>query len=146
MFALQYGFREYRSCETQLIQLVEDLVRTRTTGRQTARILLDFNKAFQKVNRHKLLYKLQVHGVQGKALRWTESILVGRSQNVVLDCESSNELQDSSGVPQGSVMGPILFLLYKTNLPDSLQSEVRLFADDAAVYMTVQGQDDSAKL
>ena len=59
---------------------------------------------------------------------------------------SSDELQVLSGVPQGLVLGPILFLLYINDLPDSLQSQVRLFADDTAVYLTVKGQDDNRKL
>ena len=109
-------------------------------------ILLDFSKAFDKVNHLKLLYKLQLHGVQGKTLRWIESYLIGRSQTVVLNGNNSDELPVSSGVPQGSVLGPILLLLYINNLPDSLQSQVRLFADDTAVYLTVEGQADSKKL
>ena len=89
-------------------------------------------------------HKVQVHGVQGKALRWIESFQVGRSQTLVLDGESSDELPVSSGVPQRSVLGSTLFLLYINDLPDSLQSRVRLFADGTAVYLTVQ--EDAAKL
>ena len=66
-------------------------------------------------------------------LGWIESFLVGRSQTVVLDGESSDELPVLSGVPQGSVLGPILFLLYINDLPENVQSQVRLFADDTAV-------------
>ena len=139
----QHGFREKRSCETQLIQLVEDLARGMTSGKQSDLILLDFSKAFDKVNHLKLLYKLQIYGVQGKTLRWIESFLIGRTQCVVLDGDSSTELPVSSGVPQGSVLGPILFLLYINDLPDNIQSNVRLFADDTAVYLTVQGQEDA---
>ena len=107
---------------------------------------MEVDKAFDKINHLKLLYKLQTHGVQGKTLRWIESFLVGRSQTVVLNRNSSDKLQVSSGVPQGSVLGHILFLLYINDLPDSLQSQVCLFADDTAVYLTVQGQTDSKKL
>ena len=71
---------------------------------------------------------------------------MGRSQTVVLNRNSSDELQVLSGVPQGSVLGPILFLLYINDLPDSLQSQVRLFADETAVHLTVKGQDDNQKL
>ena len=71
---------------------------------------------------------------------------MGRSQTAVLNGNSSDELQVSSGVPQGSVLGPILFLLYINDLPESLQSQVCLFADDTAVYLTVQWHADSKKL
>ena len=112
LYDLQHGFREKRSCETQLIQLVEDLARGMTSGKQSDLILLDFSKAFDKVSHLKLLYKLQMHGVQGKTLGWIESFLIGRTQCVVFDGDSSAEFPVSSGVPQGSVLGPILFLLY----------------------------------
>ena len=146
LYDLQHGFRERRSCETQLLQLIDDLARNMTEGKQTDLILLDFSKAFDKVNHLKLLYKLQVHGVQGRTLGWIESFLLGRSQTVVLNGESSDELPVLSGVPQGSVLGPILFLLYINDLPENLQSQVRLFADDTAVYLAVQGPDGSEKL
>ena len=84
--------------------------------------------------------------MQGKTPRWIEFFLIGRSQTVVLNGNNSEELPVSSEVPQSSVMGPILFLLYINDLPDSLQSQVRLFADDTAVYLTVEGQSDSKKL
>ena len=122
---------------------MEDLARGMTSGKQSDLILLDFSKAFDKVNHLKLLYKLQLHGIQGQTLGWIESFLIGRTQCVVLDGDSSTELPVSSGVPQGSVLGPILFLLYINDLPDNIQSNVRLFADYTAVYLTVQGQEDA---
>ena len=122
---------------------MEDLARGMTSGKQSDLIILDFSKAFDKVNHLKLLYKLQLHGIQGKTLGWIASFLIGRTQCGVLDGDSSTELPVSSGVPQGSVLGPILFLLYINDLPDNIQSNVRLFADDKAVYLTVQGQEDA---
>ena len=92
LYDLQHGFREKRSCETQLIQLVEDLAGNLTSGKQSDLILLDFSKAFNKVNHLKLLYKLQAHGVQGKTLGWIESFLIGRTQCVVLDGDTSTDL------------------------------------------------------
>ena len=80
-------FRERRSCETQLIELVKDFTRSLIEGKQTDLILLDFSKAFDKVNQLKLLYKLQMHGIQGKTLHWIQSFLVGRSQTVLLEGE-----------------------------------------------------------
>ena len=117
-----------------------------TSGKQTDLILLDFSKAFDKVNHLKLLYKLQVHDVQGKTLGRIESFLIGRTQCVVLDDDSSSELPVSSGVPQSSVLGPILFLLHINDLLNNIDSNVRLFADDTAVYLAVQGQEDSVIL
>ena len=146
LYDLQHGFRERRSCETQLIQLVEDLSRSMIEGKQTDLILLDFSKAFDKVNHLKLLYKLRLHGVQGKVLNWIQSFLIGRSQTVVLEGDSSSEVPVSLGVPQGSVLGPILFLLYINDLPDNVQSQVRLFADDTAVYLSIHSPNNSANL
>ena len=146
LYELQHGFREKRSCETQLIQLVEDLGRQLSLGKQTDLILLDFSKAFDKVNHLKLLYKLSCFGVKGNTLNWIQSFLIGRSQTVVLDGESSEEVKVTSGVPQGSVLGPLLFLLYINDLPENIQSQVRLFADDTAVYLTVTNMQDSQVL
>ena len=106
LYDLQHGFRERRSCETQLIQLVEELARNTSQGRQTDLILLDFSKAFDRVNHMKLLHKFHQHGVRGNTLSWIKAFLTGRSQTVVLEGESSSEIPVNSGVPQGSVLGP----------------------------------------
>ena len=146
LYELQHGFREKCSCETQLIQLVEDLGRQLSLGKQTDLILLDFSKSFDKVNRLKLLYKLSCFGVKGNTLNWIQSFLIGRTQTVVLDGESSEEVKVTSGVPQGSVLGPLLFRLYINDLSENIQSQVRLFADDTAVYLTVTNMQDSQVL
>ena len=142
LYDLQHGFRERRSCETQLIQLVEDLGRQLVDGKQVDLVLLDFSKAFDKVSHSKLLFKLSQHGVKGNTLNWIRAFLVGRTQAVVLEGESSSEVPVTSGVPQGSVLGPLLFLIYINDLPQNIQSQVRLFADDTAVYLTVGSSDD----
>ena len=85
LYDLQHGFRQKRSCETQLIQLVEDLGRQLIQGKQTDLVLLDFSKAFDKVNHLKLLFKLSQHGVKGDTLNWIRAFLVGRTQAVVLE-------------------------------------------------------------
>ena len=143
LYELQHGFREKRSCETQLVQLIEDLGRQLITGQQVDLVLLDFSKAFDKVNHLKLLFKLSTHGVKGKTLKWISSFLGGRTQAVVLEGECSPEVSVTSGVPQGSVLGPLLVLLYINDLPENIQSQVRLFADDTAVYLTVINPNDS---
>ena len=142
LYDLQHGFRQKRSCETQLIQLVEDLGRQLVQGNQVDLVLLDFSKAFDKVNDLKLLFKLSQHGVKGNTLNWIKGFLLGRTQAVVLEGERSSEVPVTSGVPQGSVLGPLLFLLYINDLPQNVQSQVRLFADDTAVYLTVTSPED----
>ena len=92
LYELQHGFREKRSCEIQLIQLVLDLGRQLSLGKQTDLILLDFNKAFDKVYHLKLLYKRSCFGVKGNTLNWIQSFLIGRIQPVGLDGESSEEV------------------------------------------------------
>ena len=86
------------------------------------------------MNHLKLLFKLSQHRVKGNTLNWIRAFLFGRTQAVVLEGERSSEVPVTSGVPQGSVLGPLLFLLYINDLPQNIQSQVRLFADDTAVY------------
>ena len=146
MYDLQHGFREKRSCETQLIMLIEDLARNASVGKQTDIILLDFSKAFDKVNHSKLLWKLHQYGIRGRELAWIRAFLGSRSQQVVIDGEESESIPVTSGVPQGSVLGPILFLIYINDLPDEVHSRVRLFADDTALYLTMEREDDRSAL
>ena len=146
LYDLQHGFREKRSCETQLIMLIEDLARSASVGKQTDIILLDFSKAFDKVNHSKLLWKLHQYGIRGQVLSWVRAFLGSRSQQVVIDGEESESIPVTSGVPQGSVLGPILFLIYINDLPDEVRSQVRLFADDTALYLTMESEDDGSAL
>ena len=89
---------------------------------------------------------LQQHGVNKSTISWIKSFLIGRSQTVVLEGECSSEVPVTSGVPQGSVLGPLLFLLYINDLPNSISSQVRLFADDTAVYLAINNLQDCAFL
>ena len=146
LYDLQHGFREKRSCETQLIMLIEDLARNASVGKQTDIILLDFSKAFDKVNHSKLLWKLHQYGIRGHVLNWVRAFLGSRSQRVVIEGEESESIPVTSGVPQGSVLGPILFLIYINDLPDEVCSQVRLFADDTALYLTMESEDSGSTL
>ena len=143
---LQHGLREKRSCETQLTMLVEDLARNLSKGKQTDLVLLDFSKAFDKVNHSKLLWKLHQCGIGGRTLAWIRAFLGNRSQTVVLEDEESGSVPVTSGVPQGSVLGQILFLVYINYLPDELSSQVRLFADDTAMCLTIGRAEDGKVL
>ena len=146
LYDLQHGFREKRLCETQLIMLIEDLARNASVGKQTDIILLDFSKAFEKVNHGKLLWKLHQYGIRRHVLNWIRAFLVSRFQRVVIAGGESESIPVTSGVPQGSVLGPILFLVYINDLPDEVCSQVRLFADDTALYLTMKNEDDGSTL
>jgi len=92
--------------------------------------IMDFAKTFDKVSHRRLLEKLKQYGIDGAANRWIKSFMSGRTQRVVVEGEASDELEVTSGVPQGSVLGPCLFLYYINNVAEGLASSVRLFADD----------------
>ena len=140
----QHGFRKFRSCESQLIAVVDDLARNIDVGNQTDLILLDFSKAFDKVNHKSLLKKVRHYGMRNHVYNWLESFLTNRSQQVQIDGSLSEPADVLSGVPQGTVLGPLLFLLYINDLPKyvSTGTEVRLFADDSALYRTIKSPQD----
>ena len=142
----QHGFREKRSCETQLLEFTSDIANNMKDGKQTDVLVMDFSKAFDKVGHGKLLHKLSHYGVGGRTHAWIGAFLSGRTQEVVVEGRHSNRVPVTSGVPQGSVLGPCLFLHYINDLPEGIESSVRLFADDTIVYHTIENQDDANTL
>ena len=144
----QHGFRKRRSCATQLIQTIQDLAKSIETRDQVDVILLDFSKAFDRVPHLRLLHKLKFYGIEDSTYAWIADFLNHRSQQVILDGATSRSSPVHSGVPQGSVLGPLLFLLFINDLPDviSPQSTVKLFADDCILYRKIQKEEDAAGL
>jgi hypothetical protein len=142
----QHGFRQNRSPETQLVEFTSDIANNLKDNKQTDVLIMDFSKAFDKVGHGKLLHKLSTHGVRGKTLSWIQSFLSGRTQEVVVEGEHSDRAPVTSGVPQGSVLGPCLFLHYINDLPEGIGSSVRLFADDTIMYLAITSTEDTNHL
>ena len=142
----QHGFRKFLSCETQLLVTLSDLLWTRDRKAQVDIAILDFSKAFDTVPHDRLLGKLNFYGIQGPVLHWIASFLKGREQRVVLDGKFSKSVSVDSGVPQGTVLGPLLFLLHINDLPQVVSSTVRLFADDCLLYREIRNRDDQVEL
>ena len=142
----QHGFRKGHSCVTQLIEVIKDWTNELDQHNNVDAIYLDFQKAFDTVPHKRLLRKLQGYGISGSLLRWLESFLVGRKQKVVLNGEESDWTNVTSGIPQGSVLGPILFLIYINDLPDVVNNIVKLFADDTKIYAKVNTKEQEENL
>ena len=142
----QHGFIHSRSCETQLLMFVDELLRSMSKGKQIDAVIMDFSKTFDMVPHNSLLVKLSGYGIQDKTLDWIGSFLSDRSQRVVVEGEQSDPAPVTSGVPQGSVLGPILFLVFINDLPKAINSSCRVFADDMIVYREISSPTDSAAL
>ena len=142
----QHGFRRHRSCESQLLGLVDDLADDLEKGKETNALIMDFSKAFDKVCHALLIHKLESYGIRGSVKTWIQSFLTNRRQAVVVEGASSGFIPVESGVPQGSVLGPSLFLLYINDLPKGLSSVVRLFADDTMAHHTICSTKDQQVL
>ena len=125
----QHEFRSRRSCETQF---VHDIISNMDCAMNRGHKQTDLIVAFDKVPHWRLFHKLDYYGIRGSISSW----LSGRSQQVVLDGQASDPVPGLSGVPQGSGLGPILFLIV-TDLPDNITSSVRLFADDCVLYRNI---------
>ena len=106
---------------------------------------MDFAKAFDKVLHQRLLCNLKFYGIKDQTLNWISAFLSNRTQTVVLDGESSDIAPVTSVVPQGTVLGPVLFLVYINDLPEYLKSS-QLFADDSIIYKTIKSQKDCDNL
>ena len=106
-------------------------------------ILLDLSKAFDTVPHNRLIHKLRAYGITGNVSQWIASFLTRRSQQVSVNGQLSQAKQVISGVPQGSVLGPLLFLCYINDMPENIKSSIRLYADDALLYREIHSLEDS---
>ena len=138
----QHGFRSGHSCETQLLMTIHYLAQNLNNQKQTDVILLDFTKAFDKVSHKRLCPKLAHYGIRGALLTWINDFLTGRTQRVTVNGCISDDTRVTSGVPQGTVLAPLLFLVYITDLPKNIVSSVKLYADDVLIYRTINSEQD----
>ena len=115
LHSAQHGFRKRHSCETQLINTVHNFASALNNQEQIDAILLDMSKVFDTVPHERLCHKLSLYGIRGTTLRW---IRTGRIQKVILNSQESRTIKVSSGVPQGSVLGPLLFIIYINDMPN----------------------------
>ena len=143
----QHGFQQGLSCTTQLLEVLQNIGLKLDKGHETDIIYLDFAKAFDSVCHRRLLWKLQHYGVSGPLLKWFENYLTGRKQRVVINGTFSSWAYVKSGVPQGSVLGPVLFLLYVNDMPRVVRSSsIAMFADDTKCFKTIMFAADTELL
>ena len=144
----QSGFRPSDSCINQLIAITHEIFEAFdcNPSLEVRSVFLDISKAFDKVWHKGLFYKLKSMGISGKLYNLLENYLSERSQRVLLNGQTSSWRPVLAGVPQGSILGPLLFLIYINDLPDELKSNAKLFADDTSLFSIVKDKNESANI
>ena len=161
----QHSFRAKRSCKTQLLTLAQELFAGLDKKHQHDLIILDFSKAFDRVPHQRLMKKLDHYGIRGSTYNWILAFLTDLTQQVLVEGATSDSISVISRVPQGTVLGPLLFLLFiclykiqssaksrvldwtqsgrlRPVIPDCVQSSTRLFADDCILYRQIKSHED----
>ena len=144
----QYGFIKGRSVVLQLLKIIDDWLVNLENGNQIDVIYTDFEKAFDKVPHKRLLRKLTSYRVDKKLIAWIEAFLCNRMQQVKINGVLSEPKSVLSGIPQGTVLGPLLFIIFINDLPEvcSNLSKIFLFADDAKAYKCISNISECEKL
>ena len=145
---LQYGFIDRRSTTLQLLYVLDEWTEIIDSGGTIDAVYMDFMKAFDKVPHVRLLKKLESYGIGGDLLKWISSFLTGRKQRVRVGSATSEWTAVTSGIPQGSVLGPILFVIYINDLPEALKNDSKavMYADDTKVYRRTDTPNGQLKL
>ena len=136
LFKYQSGFRPGHSTTFQLIDIFHHICQSYDEKQYSCMVFCDISKAFDKVWHKGLLFKLRQNGIKGNLLAWISNYLSSRKQRVQINSSTSSLLSVNAGVPQGSVLGPLLFLVYVNDIADNLLSLVRLFADDSSLFFS----------
>ena len=144
----QFGFITGRSTVLQMLTVLDIWTEILDQGGELDVIYCDFMKAFDKVPHKRLLLKIKNYGICGNILSWIEDFLEGRTQKIVVNNCYSKTAPVTSGIPQGSVLGPLLFVIYINDLPDTVDTNtfIFLFADDTKVFRQIEREDDQIQL
>ena len=133
----QSGFQANDSTVNQLLEIYNIIISNLDKGNEISFIFCDISKAFDKVSHQGLLIKLQNIGIGKTLCNWINNYLTNRKQSVILDGFKSTDLNIEAGVPQGSILGPFLFLIYINDISENLENHVRLFADDTTLFTII---------
>ena len=142
----QSGFRPGDSTISQLLRITHKIYSAfeDTPSRETWAVFLDLSKSFERVWHEGLLYKLECNGISGGLLNLIRNFLANRKQRVILNDKSSEWVKITAGIPQGSVMGPLLFLIYINDLVENVMCVAKMFADGTSLYSIVTDENKTA--
>ena len=140
----QSGFKPRDSCINQLLSITHEICQSFDEGFDVGSVFLNIFKAFDKVRHDGLIFKLKQNGIYGNLLNLLLNFLRNRKQRVVLNGQTSSWADVNAGVPQGSILGPLLFLIYINDLADGLSSNAKLFADDTSLFSVVHNANTTA--
>ena len=142
----QFGFLNGRSTVLQLLTVLDKWTKIIDEGGTIDCVYFDFKKAFDKVPHQRLIHKAEQYGIKGDIINWIKSFLDSRTQQVVINGELSEPKNVTSGIPQGSVLGPLLFVIFINDLPDQVKSDMFLFADDTKIFRRISTKQDEVIL
>ena len=142
----QHGFRTGHSCTTNLLAALDRWTEALDKGNNVDAVYLDFAKAFDSVPHKRLLLKLKGYGIDKNTLHWIEGFLSHRRQRVCINGMASSWAPVKSGIPQGSVLGPVLFIVFINDLPEVVKSTSLIFADDTKIFNNADSEDSIAML
>ena len=140
----QSGYKRGDSTVKQLLSITNEIHKTFDEGKELRAVFLDISRAFDRVWHDGLLFKLSQIGIEGQALNIVKDFLKNREQRVFIDGQSSDWAPITAGVPQGSILGPLLFLIYINDITEVITSDIRIFADDTFIFRTANS--DSTRL